>query len=153
MIVAVLVVPVDGDPAGLVADGVCGSTPPTAWRTDPTDPGPGFAVSSTSGGRIGWSDPTRVTPPRMRAGGHGDMYVYRIERALVLAWAGEVVPAGVFRLWYAVDDVLADRLSDALYEKLDVLTEEASAWCRIGRNGAPVGRIVLLDADGREVTT
>lgn len=70
MITTVLVVPVEGDPAGLLAEGKCGARPPTAYH----HPGSIDVIPAPV-----WL-PMHVSP--------------RPGDALVLAWAGKVVPEG-----------------------------------------------------------
>ena len=69
-VVALLLIPLEGDPLGLLAGGVCGSRPPHCMRAGPMEPwhpGGGYNARPEDGD------------------------------ALVLAWKGEVVPEGTDR--------------------------------------------------------
>ncbi len=79
-VVAVLLVPAEGDPHGLIAEGPCGARPPVAYRD-----------------LNRWTDdpPATVWPPA--------------PFALVLAWEGKPVAEGIFRVScndteYGIDD-------------------------------------------------
>ena len=70
---ALILIPEEGDPHGLLAEGVCGARPPTAWlHTD---------------------DPGLWIPSDVAHDDTGE--------ALVLAWDGESVPEGMDRWWRA----------------------------------------------------
>ncbi len=126
---AVLLVPDEGSPHVLLWDGRCETTPPLAWDDDGvwTEGGP-QPFERDEG--TGYFDPP-------------------ISVGLVLAWDGEVVPEGVFRLWYMLDDIGSDALMCALYADDVVLLLQAldHDW------GELPGRLILLDAYGREVDT
>jgi len=113
---AVLLVPEEGDPYGLLREGPCGARPP---------------IAVDFGSPVGWLGGIH------KPGG----FLRVLRRALVLAWDGEVVPEGM------------DRMVRAL------------GWPAFAQCGSPeimwwtwrpfidhLGTIVLLDADGREVT-
>ena len=75
---AVLLVPADGDPNGLLREGPCGGRPPTAYTT---------WVDGKSDGQWRANDDSMDIEP-------GD--------ALVLAWDGEPVAEGLDRLYRAL---------------------------------------------------
>ena len=113
MIAAILLVPAEGDPHGLLAEGPCGARPPMAWLRGRRDgiwrPAPWF--------------PDEREPLW----------------ALVLAWDGQPVAEGMDR---------ATRI-DPHYRGV--------AWASARNLGAEMerldyGTLVLLDADGREVS-
>ena len=119
---AVLLVPEPGDPHGLLAEGPCGARPPMATHY-----------------RRGWRG-GKLVPSC--AEDHADTFTY----ALVLAWDGEPVPEGVDRLaragWWA------DR-----HQKIhDVVRDLLRGNRRHLRLIRSKGTLVLLDAEGREVT-
>ena len=125
---AILIIPAEGDPHGLLKGGPCGSRPPMA-RAE---------VDGPTGTRVG-----RWVPY------HGllDLSMHPDSRALVLAWEGKPVAAGLFRLWYAADDIGGAELCSVLYHYDDDprgLLVQVAQW-------GDLGTIVLLDADGREV--
>lgn len=135
---AVLLVPPDGDPHGLLREGPCGAMVPRAWEWE-HDGAPLWTSVEDDGNRNlrGEEDPPD---------------------ALVLWWDGAVIPDGVFRAWWHADDVLYHDggLSDAAGGLSEVLYADrpADAARIVGtwrRNGAPLGRVVLLDENGREV--
>ncbi len=69
--------------------------------------------------------------------------------ALILVHAAERLPLGIFRAWYMADDSDADDLCAMLYEEHADIAE----WARgLKRDGVPLGRVVILDANGQEVT-
>jgi len=118
---AVLLVPEEGDPHRLLAEGPCGARPPMA-----------FASSVTNR----WYSSEDLGPGRAAMRRPGRRY------ALVLAWGGGVVPEGVHR----VDDVLGMPGTWPL--------GPATAKMSIVRayDGLGLGIIVMLDAEGKEVT-
>lgn len=132
---AVLLVPTDGDPLGLLRSGPCGARPPVVAEA-------GIA-SSDSGDvdldserwamtHLGWRD-----VPWAHTEEHPEC-----RRALVLAWGGAPVAEGM------------DRLGRSMNSKVLVFTGSMLA-CRV-RGGTAhrrgLGVLVLLDADGREVS-
>jgi hypothetical protein len=131
----ILLIPAPGDPHGLLADGVCGGRVPTMIPCSADE-----RVPSRQGATWHVAGPPCREHPRTRA--------------LVLAHAGKAVPIGVFAAWYIADSTLTkdsggyEGLSVALHDGLLDVVE----WARnLTRDGAPLGRLVLLDADGREV--
>ncbi len=121
-VAAVLLVPAEGDPHGLLREGPCEARPPRAE---------GFLRCKRHGG--GW----------VRANLDTDRGVAKCERcryapALVLAWEDEVVVEGCFRL--DPDGWLGLTLNLRM-----VLTGRSTMQCNRGT-------LVLLDAEGREVS-
>ena len=126
---AVLLIPAEGDPHGLLSPGVGGSRPPMAFKWDTR-----YHRLKEDDGR--WAACGSEWPNKP-----GD--------ALVLAWDGKVVPAGVFAAWWQTDDSGAHDMTEAMDMRPDWLGNEVCGrWLR---DGKPIGTIVLLDADGKEV--
>ncbi len=125
-ITSILLIPTEAHREALIGDGPCGSRAPVAVM---------FVLAA---GRV-WC---AARPDRPCVVWHGD-------EALVLAWDGKPVADGLARLGpYFLRDFATDRTSIA--PMLD--------WARLtladpnpALSLAPLGRIVLLDADGREV--
>ena len=123
-VVALLLVPVEGDPLGLLVGDACGGVPPQAYRsTAKKTAGQWFPLLSTS-----------------NMGGK--------RRALVLAWGGEPLPSGLDHYhrkaggyhWSGVE-YPADQVSMIL-----------KAWgAQIKALG--FGTLVGIDAKGREVAS
>jgi len=121
---AILLIPADGDPHGLLAAGPCGARPPVMWN------------GRVNGGADVWQ-PHPGTPGTAR---------YDLQ-ALVLAWDGEVVPVGCLLATRpttanlrTVEDVVGGVLS--------------GRWTTADLRGVlrkPGTALVCLDADGREV--
>ena len=120
---AVLLIPAEGDPLGLLREGRHGAKPPVAtFRAAPE-----YRVA------LGWI-------PGPFAGSR---------QALVFRWGGERVSAGLFHAWYHADDIGTDALADVLYgEDVSDLVETIGAW---RRDGKPLGTLVLVDAEGHEI--
>ncbi len=119
----VLLVPEEGDPLGLLDEGPCGFRPPFAyWHTHSTGDSWCF-------------------------GGHllDGMGAYRC--ALVLVWDGNASEVGCFllegwgglNLWVTLDLFLSGPQDASEVEEL------------LAHMETPVGRVVLVDANGREV--
>lgn len=125
-IAAILLLPEEGDPLGLLKYGPCGARPPRAVPRVNGQPSEGWAVFT-------WAP---LNEPS----------------ALVLAWEGKRIRSGVFRAWDQADEVLysePDGLGDALEEGgLALLAGVVASW---RRDEKPLGTIVLLDESGREV--
>lgn len=123
---AILLAPAKEYREALISDGPCESRAPLAYRATLPD-----QVSQ-------WWPLPRNSP--WEWGG-----------ALVLAWDGKPHPDGVFRAWlvWNPDDDPQDGpgLFDALHLDMTDVLELARSLERCG-----VGRVVLLDADGREVS-
>lgn len=131
MIRGVLLIPAEGDPFRLLRDGPWGARPPTALlcnadeRNRPGVPGAWHPAGP----------PCREHPRT---------------RALVLWAEGRVVPDGVFRAWFHTDDVAGDALGPLVgAEDPGEVIEAVMSW---RRNDEPLGTLVCLDADGREVS-
>ncbi|NDC89396.1 MAG: hypothetical protein EB075_11450 [Bacteroidetes bacterium] len=112
---AVLLVPAEGDPHGLLREGMCGARPPLAWMN-----GPRWV--------FGWASERAHV------------------RALVLAWGGKPVPEGIQRSVHAaksrawVEHLVGCALG-RLTDDVDVLSDPDLP-----------GTLILLDAEGREVS-
>ncbi len=130
----ILLIPAEGDPHGLLKEGPCGARPPTAW----------FARCKG----------VLVPAPHAAARrcGHCDRPLAECQqRALVLAWDGKPVPEGCFR---------ADTTEWHLFVELitSILAGELRAWSDMPKTNVDAladlvpGALVLLDADGREVS-
>jgi hypothetical protein len=154
---AILLVPVEGDPLGLLADGVCGSRPPMAVPityprvvhegnrfADPTVPcevckacdqpwpcdTPGKVESE---GHVCWK-------PANRQWGAGYITVFD---ALVLAWDGKPVREGCYRAADALE-IAPSAVPGAIECALD--------GDQMIRSISELGTLVLLDAEGKEVS-
>jgi hypothetical protein len=129
MIRAVLLRPAGGDPHGLLADGPCAARPPYAYRDCADDP----AAAWVQGGNP--DDPGEAFGP-----------VYTGEEALVLAWDGKPVHAGLDWWWRCVGGMNLAHPSTWCSE-IAALTDDVmhEPWL-LG------GHLVFLDAEGREVT-
>lgn len=133
---AVLLMPPAGDPHELLQEGPCGARPPKAWRCDER-----YHRLKTDHGR--WFSMSEAHLPALESGGD----------ALVLAWGGcGPVAEGMdraARCWEAVTE-----------ESGRGLEAYGLWWCRLvdAVNLAHecqyhgLGTVVLLDAEGREVS-
>jgi len=124
-VAAVLLVPGEGDPHGLLAEGPCGAAPPHAFRSYVKEDG-------------GWEwipGPTAFLPE---------------EGALVLAWDGKVVPLGMDRLC-RVGTACVPPENRKFWLSLSYTWKQALNYARLAETMG-LGTIVLLDAEGREVT-
>ena len=158
---AVLLVPEKGDPHELLREGPCGARPPMAVRRTY----PRVVHESNE-----WGDPTYngekceacgqpwpcETPGKVESEGHvrwqpGNRHT-TVADALVLAWGGKPVPEGMDR---------AARRWEAATESSDRSLQEYDLWwCRMVHaidlghecQRSSVGTVVLIDADGKEVT-
>jgi hypothetical protein len=121
-IAAVLLVPTDGDPHGLLEEGPCEARPPAVWQ-DPRN---------THGHHHEWH-------AGLMHSARGD------RRALVLAWENKLVSEGINRFCLRA----LDRPDDYNVHVwvTDLLCGDDDA--RVDTYG--LGTIVLLDADGNEV--
>lgn len=132
MIRGVLLIPPEGDPAGLLDPGVGGSCPPTAILD-----GDVWEAREEYGDRL----LEEVAP------GHYEQRDPDGE-ALVLAWDGEVSPVGCF----AAYGIFALHLS----EQIDCLLRDFKprywgSWDDVRDYLKDQGTVVLVDGDGREV--
>ncbi len=123
---AVLLVPHDGDPHGLLRDGPYGARPPVAYKVG-DDPWVAGRITSAYFGEArlrGWPLPVG---------------------ALVLAWEGEVVWQGCEVLDH-VDD------HDISTWRYPYVVREVLLYGAPAMDGPPwPGTLLLLDADGREL--
>ena len=120
---AVLLVPAEGDPHGLLADGPCGARPPVVYRS--------------RGCGVGHSDSWQPHDEFVR---RGECYMCDYpDEALVLFWDGKLVPEGLDRAArvYPHARRVAWASARALGQEMERLK---------------YGTLVLLDAEGREVT-
>ena len=138
---AVLLVPAEGDPHGLLAEGPCGARPPMAQYMPPLWEHSEISPASVEPKWFAWNEIPDTIPVCTN---EEWQWLTKPHRALVLAWNGKPVPEGVFRLWYMADDVGMGPLGDALYEGLDELLAQLAEWCVRGTT-------IILDADGREI--
>ncbi len=120
MISTILLVPSPEFHEALLSDGPCRARPPKMWRCQDVP----WGVSTLMMGRF----------PTAAEGA---------EWALVLVFEGKTVWEGVFRAWSLTDDG-SDPLMEALFES--DLAEIIGGW-RI--DGKPLGRLVMLDSEGR----
>ena len=130
MIATILLIPNDGDPLGLLADGVCGAKPPTLDR---------FSMPT---------GPKWTNDPIPSLVGPGTFFgIQRDTTALVLAHAGQAVPEGMARFWrvngYARRWRHPDQNPDG---KLPSRMYLEDAW-----HAAEFGRLVFLDEYGAEI--
>lgn len=91
LIRAVLLIPAEGDPHGLLADGLCGARPPTAWRRPSGVWLPHDALTRTTLGR-GWAVEVATAE--------------EWPQALVLARDGAPVREGVARASWTMEGLL-----------------------------------------------
>ena len=120
----ILLIPNDGDPLGLLAEGACGARPPRMAFDDP--------------GVVGFPGRWSLTL------GHGRT------RALVLAYAGQAVPEGCDRLDAKRDIRPMQWRTTAVVR--DVLSCHMPIF-RLREDTANFGHLVFLDADGKEMFT
>ena len=145
---AVLLVPEDGDPLGLLADGPCGARPPMVWLVKWWTWEGYDQVQRTA-----WMTESRfdMMDEETLAGS--------ASRALVIAWDGEPVAEGADRL--ARMPGMESKAANA--EGWPDGTIRAPAWLTHGDGlaylahwlpsmAAHLGTIILLDEHGREAT-
>ena len=161
---AVLLIPEEGDPMGLLADGVCGARPPTTehgnrplldhldkedhlcsgcntWCGYAGHPSTGGMGSYDCGDRdCGGGATVRLTTYR-----YGDK-----PRALVLAWGGEVVPEGAAWLWARTAQTNARGISHTVQDVISTSQGE-EPWASAMRWLGEYGTIVLVDSEGNEI--
>lgn len=136
---AILLVPVEGDPLGLLREGPCGARPPMAWTLRcercgdlwaPRVPG---SKSMFQAHRHHWNRTGLSARIACR---------WQNPVALVLAWNGEVVHMGCHVLgWATREDV------HAIWASTEAAMRGVKP-ARLGRHGT----LILLDAEGREVS-
>ncbi len=144
MIAAILLIPTEGDPHGLLREGPCGARPPVVQRVEhrhqstedvrgciECDGAWPCAFAGELAGAPYWSH-------------HGSGWP---TRALVLAWDGEPVAEGclrvgwrdsIFTFWRSVSESIEGGAT-------------ALAWLRQRCIDHDLGTLVLLDAEGREI--
>lgn len=131
-VMGILLVPSVAHREAMIGDGPCGSRAPLAYRA---------TLPSIAGDWCGL--------PRHCHWEQG--------HALVLAWQGRPVPDGVFRAWdYWGPDEDEAAFRATLWTTYDVLAEalgslSAARWLAESLERAGRGRLVLIDAYGREV--
>ena len=116
---AILLVPTEGDPHGLLKWGLCGARPPVAWHGVCPHHGPVGAwredclhgICCTT-----WGGPTRC--PR---------HVLK-KQALVLAWEGQSIPEGLDRAMRRLEAV-TEGAEDRGLQEYDLW------WCRLADAG------------------
>ncbi|NDC89397.1 MAG: hypothetical protein EB075_11455 [Bacteroidetes bacterium] len=152
---AVLLVPEQGDPHGLLADGPCGARPPMAIRRTY----PRVVHESNE-----WGDPTYngekceacgqswpcETPGKVESEGHvrwqpGNRHT-TVPDALVLAWGGKAVPEGMDRLGRSPGKCETGWVREVVAVHLGQRPDDSDA---LTDPDLP-GTLVLLDAEGRE---
>lgn len=122
-VMGVLLVPAEGDPLGLLKCGPCGFRPPFAKNTS-----------------RGWFGGHQRPP---------DIYI-EVATALVLAWDGEVVGAGVDHAHRQLPRALDLTWGHFAYAALQDVDEDLHDWLAVLAHEGH--HVVLLDAQGREVT-
>lgn len=145
---AILLIPADGDAHGLLRDGPCGARPPTIRH-----PSAGASQCSRcrGSGILAVDEYVAGSCPECE---HGVLY----SRALVLAWDGDIVPDGCDRADWCRASARGSAHTpgrDTAYLVLGVLGRTMRLRDHtsvLADFVADLGTIVLLDADGREVT-
>lgn len=122
---AILLIPTEGDPHGLLAEGPCGARPPRA----------------ISGHLCGYEEHRAWKSPEDYEY-HSDCYMCSGKAALVLAWGGNPVREGCYRVAHA-NDVTPSAVPSVIKCALE--------GDPILRSIAELGTIVLLDAEGKEI--
>lgn len=123
---AILLIPTEGDPHGLLREGVCGARPPLA----------------ISGHLCGYEEHRNWKSPEDYEY-HSDCYMCSSKAALVLAWDGKPVREGCYRAADAIG-YAPSAVPGAIECALD--------GDQMIRSISELGTIVLLDADGKEIT-
>jgi len=131
---AVLLVPEDGDPHGLLKEGVCGARAPIMARAE-------AFVDIDIWVDTGWCRDWTVEEWHQR----------KQQRALVLAWDGEPVVEGIDRMNRCRKRTPVGHIPKHLPVSLPA--ELFGAWLpAMLAADQGLGTIILLDAEGREVT-
>jgi hypothetical protein len=131
MIDTVLLIPAEGDPLGLLSEGVCGARPPTVERVR----------DDAEYGCSRWCFSGRTNFSAMKQKFGADY-----QRALVLAWDGKPVEEGLDRLG-RTPNVTRVWALNVVFFALGVLTDDVDG---LAEHGLP-GTLMLLNAEGREV--
>jgi len=125
---AVLLIPEEGDPHGLLHEGPCGARPPRAWCCDWETDDEGET----------WTTEPRWLPARS--------FTSAARHALVLACDGKPVEVGCFYAAQGSRFLSPTRVRNIVQNAL----HGGYHWRR--RNLEERGTLVLLDAEGREVS-
>jgi hypothetical protein len=146
-IATILLIPLEGDPLGLLADGVCGERPPTllhpliqSWD----ECAPHFRECPMVDSLCGRHS-KHQSRSRDECMDFGACRAFTPQWALVIAFEGKPVRAGVMRL--RIDDWLRLRWrTRSVWDLLKGMNRSArsTAW-------ESFGTLVMLDADGNEV--
>lgn len=133
MIAAILLIPEEGDPLGLLREGPCGARPPMAWYCDDYQAWEQWHRGMDHAEPAAWA-----------------AMVERARCALILAWDGEPVGAGCF----AADGWAGMHLRDTVARAVKANPERQQR--HLDRVASHVrhyhlGTLVLLDAEGREI--
>lgn len=132
---AVLLVPAEGDPLGLLREGPCGARPPIAEHVAEDMHGKGCKRTRE------WFAPPQRTCCSMA----GLSMLAPHRRALVLAWDGEVVPEGCFRASRLGTSEWISAVADGLKRGY------VHGFVRYQSQKHGLGTVIWIDADGREV--
>jgi len=124
---AVLLIPEDGDPHGLLHEGPCGARPPRAWCCDWETDDEGET----------WAAKPRWLPARS--------YTSAARHALVLAWDGEPVAEGCLRAGIGCAFEPRSTVDIWIHDLLVGSPADVRMWDALGT-------LVLLDAEGQEVS-
>jgi len=148
-IAAVLLVPTDDDPHGLLAQGPCGARPPNAERIVHAK----GEVNSREGGTYTGCTGCKELWPCSKSGTtqwvKGNDLWLNDRDALVLAWEGKPVVEGLTRATMALAEFVSNDEKMILVwhgATMDDVMHMRSACLAEG-----LGTLVLLDVDGREV--
>ena len=143
-VAGVLLIPDDGDPHGLLNEGVCGARPPLVRRRRCTEC-KAVRWGAARRPRAWW----RTTRRRGCICGMSLLWSVQIAAptALALAWDGDPVPAGLDRTHRAAG--LAPWLGWTFQAAVEIALVAAAAD---GQGRWALGRVVLIDSDRREVT-
>lgn len=139
---AILLVPTEGDPGGLLADEACGALPPMVSSRIPSNDKPSIEL------RDEWA---------VEHGRHAHGPRTRTVFALPLRWDGMPVPGGIFRAWQAWGPDEDPEFESTGWSTYDVLGEAldsagAAKWLAYAVERCGRGSVVVLDlVDGRHV--
>jgi hypothetical protein len=122
---AVLLIPEDGDPLGLLAEGPCGARPPMAWQC-------------TCSPRWRPCSPNKYSCADCHSQGFPG-------RALPLVWDGEPAAEGMDRLGRLWPQMTTSLIEHIVAGAVDPGRVVPFVW------DVPLCHVVLLDSEGREV--